>query len=759
MTASNRVAATSFWTWFGNNPATYSSGQSDAAKWGSSIPGTPGNTVTYWFDTASAWTSTEQNALRSGLALWSAEVNIAFAGAVNAATANFIFYRGHNGSAFKSSEYQTTTQVGFGSIGNFSSAGSLISIDTSVPGFGPIGDAFSRYGGYPYQTLVHEIGHLIGLGHGGPYNGNVNSSTQQFSPYDTRLWSLMSYIDPWTTSAKYYGSYPVTGTNWGTVQDPVNHLFYFNEPTTPMILDILAAQRLYGPATSGPLASGGQIFGFHSNTDPSIRNYFDFTVNAHPVITIWDGGLNNTLDLSGWSTPSTINLNPGTFSSANGAVNNIGIAPGTVIETAIGGGGNDTIIGNSSNNTLNGGGGADTLIGGIGADALIGGAGTDTANYASSSAGVTVNLLTGLGSGGDAQGDTLSGIENITGGAFADVLTGDNGANTLVGGAGADVLVGGLGTDTADYSSSAAAVNVNLLTGSGAGGDAQGDTLATIENIIGSAFADTLTGNAVANTLDGRSGNDTLVGGAGADVLIGGAGRDTADYSLSGAGVTVSLQTGFGSGGDAQGDTLSGIENIIGSAFADVLTGDAGPNTLVGGAGADALNGGAGTDTADYSSSAAGVTVSLETGSGSGGDAQGDTLSSIENITGSALADTLTGDGGVNTLAGGLGADVLNGRAGNDTLSGGSDTDTFMFDGTAFTPAQPGSAFFDRILDYDQGKPGRSARPKATRSISRRHALRRQQPRCQLAASSGCWKIRAAPPQSCRSTRTARPAA
>ena len=161
----------------------------------------------------------------------------------------------------------------------------------------------------------------------------------------------------------------------------------------------------------------------------------------------------------------------------------------------------------------------------------------------------------------------------------------------------------------------------------------------------------------------------------------------------------MNLQTGLGSGGDAQGDTLSGIENIIGSAFADVLTGDGGPNTLVGGAGADALNGGAGTDTADYSSSAAGVTVSLETGLGSGGDAQGDTLSSIENIIGSALADTLTGDGGVNTLAGGAGADVLNGGAGNDTLSGGSANDTFMFDATAFTPAQPGSAFFDRILD------------------------------------------------------------
>ena len=277
------------------------------------------------------------------------------------------------------------------------------------------------------------------------------------------------------------------------------------------------------------------MFGFNSNIAALDRTLFRFHCEHNPVITIWDGGLNNTLDLSGWSTPCDDQSQSRDVQQRERPDNNIGIATGTVIETAIGGGGNDTIIGNSSNNTLNGGGGADTLFGGIGADALIGGAGTDTANYASSSAGVTVNLLTGLGSGGDAQGDTLSGIENITGSAFADVLTGDNGANTLVGGAGADVLVGGLGTDTADYSSSAAAVNVNLLTGSGAGGDAQGDTLATIENIIGSAFADTLTGNAVANTLDGRSGNDTLIGGAGADALIGGAGTDTADYSSSAA--------------------------------------------------------------------------------------------------------------------------------------------------------------------------------------------------------------------------------
>ena len=160
----------------------------------------------------------------------------------------------------------------------------------------------------------------------------------------------------------------MTGTNWGISADG-----YYNVPTTMMILDILAAQQLYGVATTGPLASGGQVFGFNSNIAGSIHNFFDFTVNTKPVITIWDGGLNNTLDLSGWSTASTINLNPGTFSSANGATNNIGIAAGTIIETAIGGSGNDTIIASDVASKLYGGGGTDTLTGGAGNDWLYGG--------------------------------------------------------------------------------------------------------------------------------------------------------------------------------------------------------------------------------------------------------------------------------------------------------------------------------------------------------------------------------------------------
>jgi Peptidase M10 serralysin C terminal len=356
VTSSNQVAATSFWTWDGHKPAPYRT-TSGAAKWGPSpTPGTSGGTVTYWFDAASHWTPTEQNALISGLALWSAEANISFSLVANAASANFIFYRGTDGSAFEDGN-STNTTVASGSTGSFLSTGTRISIDTRVAGFGPIGGSFSAYGGYPYQTLVHEEGHLIGLGHGGPYNGSVDPATQQFSAYDSRLWSLMSYINPWDTRAKYYNTYPVTGTNWGTSPDG-----YAYEPTTPMILDILAAQQLYGAATSGPLAGGGQIFGFNSNIGGLISNYFNFTVNTHPVITIWDGGSNNTLDLSGWSTPATVNLNPGTFSSANGEVNNIGIAAGTIIQTAIGGGGNDTLIVNSYNDTIDGRGGTNTVV-------------------------------------------------------------------------------------------------------------------------------------------------------------------------------------------------------------------------------------------------------------------------------------------------------------------------------------------------------------------------------------------------------------
>jgi len=411
-----------------------------------------------------------------------------------------------------------------------------------------------------------------------------------------------------------------------------------------------------------------------------------------------------------------------------------------------GGAGDDTISGLAGNDTLLGGAGNDVLIGGAGGDTLNGGAGVDTASYAGSSSGVTVSLA-GTASGGDAQGDSLSGIENLTGSDHADTLTGDGGANvlrggagddTLTGGAGADVLDGGAGLDTALFTSSSSGVSVNLAMGSGSGGDAHRNRFISIENLTGSAYRDALAGNNAANTLvggggsdvlEGFGGDDTLQGDAGNDKLIGGSGTDTAvyagayaDFTFARAGSGITVTDGNTSGLDEGTDTLYGIETlqfsdqsvavsslplpavgtngsdtytgssgadsydggagddtISGLAGNDTLLGGAGNDVLIGGAGGDTLNGGAGVDTASYAGSSSGVTVNLASGSPSGGDAQGDSLSGIENLTGSDHADTLTGDSGANELSGGAGDDTLTGGAGADVLDGGAGVDTALF--------------------------------------------------------------------------------
>jgi Ca2+-binding RTX toxin-like protein len=217
-----------------------------------------------------------------------------------------------------------------------------------------------------------------------------------------------------------------------------------------------------------------------------------------------------------------------------------------------------------------------------------------------------------------------NGNDRVTGSGRSDLLRGESGNDTLngggdndilVGGVGGDVLNGGTGSDTASYEDSAEGVFVNLATGTAGGGEATGDTLFSIENLVGSAQNDTLTGNDLRNRLEGGEGNDrlsgngdndTLIGGGGADILdggagadriIGGTGVDTALYAQSNTGVVVDLTTGTGSGGHAQGDTLSSVENLAGSGFDDVLRGSAADNDLFGGQGADVLNGMGGADT------------------------------------------------------------------------------------------------------------------------------------------------------------------
>jgi Ca2+-binding RTX toxin-like protein len=389
-------------------------------------------------------------------------------------------------------------------------------------------------------------------------------------------------------------------------------------------------------------------------------------------------------------------------------------------DSLLGGDGVDKLIGGSGNDTLWGENGDDWLTGGTGADSLVGGAGTDTADYGSSAAGIDVDLRSsGPQSGGDAQGDIIAGVENVYGSEAndtvrgdsnnnvlwgnggADDLRGDDGNDTLIGGLGADTLDGDGGTDTVDYSASNAAVVIDLSSGSAqSGGHAAGDILSDLENVIGSAFGDSLRGTTGANQIEGLNGNDTLEGGDGADTLVGGNGSDTASYASSSAAVTVSLAitTAQTSAGAASGDVLSGIENLLGSAHNDTLTGDGngnridggsgadslygggGDDTLIGGAGGDRLQGDAGNDTADYSASGAAVQVNLAlTGAQSStGDASNDTLSGIENLIGSVHADTLTGDAQANTINGGAGNDTISGADGNDYLIGGDGSDSLL---------------------------------------------------------------------------------
>ncbi|WP_288926582.1 hypothetical protein [uncultured Maritimibacter sp.] len=237
-----------------------------------------------------------------------------------------------------------------------------------------------------------------------------------------------------------------------------------------------------------------------------------------------------------------------------------------------GGDDRDWLFGDDGDDDLDGGEGADRLEGGAGADDLDGGVGgADLAVYKKSAAGVTVDLGAGTGTGGDAQGDTLTGIERVMGSDHGDTLTGDANANLLIGRGGDDVLTGLGGRDKLR-------------------GDAGEDEL------YGGDERDVLEGGADDDILDGGDGDDRLTGGAGGDDIDGGAGEDTALYTGSGSGVTIDLGGGTAALGDAVGDTLTSIEHLIGSMHGDILGGDANGNTLNGLGGADILSGQQGDD-------------------------------------------------------------------------------------------------------------------------------------------------------------------
>ena len=268
---------------------------------------------------------------------------------------------------------------------------------------------------------------------------------------------------------------------------------------------------------------------------------------------------------------------------------------------------------------------------------------------------------------------------NITGTDFndiligtpgADLISGQGGSDWIRGAGGGDTLDGGEGTDTADYSKAPGAVRVDLAQGGALDGQGGTDTLVSIEQVQGSAFSDLLIGtDGAGESLAGGIGQDTLHGGRGDDSLDGGvhdgdAGWDWVSYLFASAAVNVNLATGVATG--AQGnDALANLEAVMGTAFADTLTGDAQDNILRGNGGNDIVEGGAGDDWVDYAAAPGAVAVSLVTGTATGADGS-DTLTGIERIAGSQFDDLLTGNAEDNRLQGNGGDDTLVGGAGND---------------------------------------------------------------------------------------------
>ncbi|MCO6490875.1 MAG: hypothetical protein J5I98_20825 [Phaeodactylibacter sp.] len=395
---------------------------------------------------------------------------------------------------------------------------------------------------------------------------------------------------------------------------------------------------------------------------------------------------------------------------------------------------NDTLYGNNGNDLLAGGSGSDNLYGGSGDDKLNGGSqsdiidggdGIDTVTYSDFSSGVTVNLTTGIGSPVNGN-DTLISIENIDGSNNNDHLTGDSndnvlkgldgddtlngeagddylygdtlGADTLNGGDGDDAIYAGLhgdvidgGNGTKDYLSyyyiaSTIGVNIDIAAGTAIGinGGIQ-DTFTNIESFYASNGDDIITADNSGRRMYGYDGADLLTGGDGYDIIKGHGGNDT----------------------------------LIGKASNDDIYGYEGDDILNGGDGSDILDGGDGIDIATYEDSTSGVTVDLtDNNNNSGGEASGDTIVDVENITGSDFNDNITGDSGNNTLSGLGGSDILTGGngsnvyyggAGNDTLNGGDDNDYLhggVGDDTMYGGAGTDFFYAGAGADYMDGEAG-----------------------------------------------------
>lgn len=334
----------------------------------------------------------------------------------------------------------------------------------------------------------------------------------------------------------------------------------------------------------------------------------------------------------------------------------------------------ENLTGSNYNDKLYGDAGNNLFDGGLGANVFDGRAGIDTISYQTATSAMTINFANNTATGAG-RTDSWSNIERITGSNYLDIITASIGNDWIDPGVGTETIDGLAGNDTISYASATSAQTVVLNTSSG-----DGKTLSNFENIFGSIYADNLKGDANDNVIEGGLGGDTIDGAAG---------NDTVSYLYASGGVTVNLtgtsyiifnlfSANANSSKGADGiDSLSNLENIVGSSYDDILIGNSSDNVIngndgndviVGGLGSDTLTGGNGVDTLSYLLSTASITMTLS-GTGTAGDALGDTVSGFENLIGTSYNDTLTGDIGDNVIDGFYGDDTINGAGGIDTIT------------------------------------------------------------------------------------------
>ena len=440
-------------------------------------------------------------------------------------------------------EVSGTAQITFddnasGAYASFSTSGStLLSSNVNV-GTSWLSTYGTTMSSYSFATYIHEIGHALGLGHQGDYNGSATYGIDDTYSNDSWQISVMSYFDQdenTTTNASRAAL------------------------ISAMMSDVVAIQNLYGAPGASSETAGNTTWGANSTLGGYLGDAMSAletsgngsVSNRSVAFTIYDRDGLDTLDLSYNSTNDRVDLNDQSFSDVSGLTGNLAIARGTMIEDFRGGSGNDTVTGNEMNNLISGNDGHDSLIGGVGYDTLYGGGG----------------------------GDSLSG------GSGRDLVSGNTGDDSLLGGTGDDTLYGGDGNDTLFG-------NTALDTIYGEAGDDYISSGDGVDFVDGGAGNDTIYGRSGWDSLYGGDDDDTLFGSEGDDLLAGGRGDDWVSAGSAWDRV-------YGNSGN---DTLYGnfgSDWISGGGGRDSLYGGTGDDTLLGGGGDDRLWGNQGVDRLD----------------------------------------------------------------------------------------------------------------------------------------------------------------